>query len=441
MNVERLVAGLDIGSAKTTAIIAEVVGDLPRNPSIRILGVGQARTTGLRRGVVSDIEETTRSIQKAMTDAERMAGAQIAEVYSGIAGEHVQAMTSKGIVAINGDEITKADVDRANAVARAQAIPQDRELLHAIPQEYTVDKNHGIRDPIGMIGTRLETEMYLVTIGSSPAMNLRKAVEKAGYKVRELVLEPLASALSVLTEDEKELGVALVEMGAGTTDIAVFHEAKIRHLGTVNFGGNNVTNDIVHGLGVTQADAERLKERYGCAYEPMVDPSEVIQLPSTVAQGDRQIPRELLAHIIHQRMDEIFDLVQRDIAAAGYAGKLSAGIVLTGGAAAMQGAVELASDVFGTGVRVGVPSENIGGLTDSVEAPRFATVTGLAHYAAHRFALGACWCRRKTSRVECAGSRSSRAAREDVAAGFLLACHSSRCEELRVGWSDATVHL
>src|SRR5215211_4509844 len=389
MNVERLVAGLDIGSAKTTAIIAEVVGDLPRNPSIRILGVGQARTTGLRRGVVSDIEETTRSIQKAMTDAERMAGAQITEVYSGIAGEHVQAMTSKGIVAINGDEITKPDVDRANAVARAQAIPQDRELLHAIPQEYTVDKNHGIRDPIGMIGMRLETEMYLVTIGSSPAMNLRKAVEKAGYRVKELVLEPLASALSVLTEDEKELGVALVEMGAGTTDLAIFHEGKIRFLGTISFGGNNVTSDIVHGLGVTQADAERLKEKYGCAYEPLVDPSEIIQLPSTVAQGDRQIPRELLAHIIHQRMDEIFDLVQREVATAGYAGKLAAGLVITGGAAAMQGAAELASDVFGTGVRVGVPSENIGGLTDSVEAPRFATVTGLAQYAAHRFALGA----------------------------------------------------
>ena len=389
MNVERLVAGLDIGSAKTTAVIAEVVGDLPRNPSIRILGVGQARTTGLRRGVVSDIEETTRSIRKAMTDAERMAGAHVTDVFAGIAGEHVQAMTSEGVVAINGDEITKSDVDRANAVARAQAIPQDRELLHAIPQEYTVDRNRGIRDPIGMIGTRLETEMYLVTIGSSPAMNLRKAVEKAGYRVRELVLEPLASALSVLTDDEKELGVALVEMGAGTTDIAVFHEAKIRHLGTINFGGNNVTNDIVHGLGVTQADAERLKERYGCAYEPLVDPSEVLQLPSTGAQGDRHIPRELLAHIIHQRMDEIFDLVQRDITTAGYAGKLSAGMVVTGGAAAMQGVAELASDVFGTGVRVGLPSENIGGLVDSVEAPRFATVTGLAQYAAHRFALGA----------------------------------------------------
>src|SRR5687768_2295713 len=388
MNVERLIAGLDIGSAKTTALIAEVVGDLPRNPSIRILGVGQARTTGLRRGVVSDIEETTRSIQKAMTDAERMAGAQIADVYAGIAGEHVQAMTSKGIVAISGHEITKADIDRANAVARAQAIPQDRELLHAIPQEYTVDRNHGIRDPIGMIGTRLETEMYLVTIGSSPAMNLRKAVQRAGYKVRELVLEPLASALSVLTEDEKELGVALVEMGAGTTDIAVFHEAKIRHLGTINYGGNNVTSDIVHGLGVTQADAERLKERYGCAYEPLVDPAEVIQLPSTAAQGERQIPRELLAHIIHQRTDEIFDLAQREVGASGYGGRLSAGIVLTGGAATVQGIVELATDVFGSGVRVGSPAENIGGLTDSVEAPRFATVVGLAQYGAHRLALG-----------------------------------------------------
>jgi len=317
-----------------------------------------------------------------------MAGAEVQEVFAGIAGEHVQAMTSKGIVAVSQDEIDKSDVNRANEVARAQAIPQDRELLHAIPQEYSVDKDHGIRDPIGMSGTRLETEMYLVTIGSSPAINLRKSVDRAGYKVRELVLEPLASALATLTEDEKELGVALVEMGAGTTDLAVFHEGKIRHLGTVAFGGNNVTNDIVHGLGVTQADAERLKERFGCAYEPLVDPSDVIQLPSTVAQGDRQIPRELLAHIIHQRMDEIFGIVQRDISSAGFAGKLSAGVVLTGGAAAMQGAAELASDVFGTGVRVGVPSEHLSGLVDSVEAPRFATVVGLAQYGANRVALG-----------------------------------------------------
>lgn len=388
MTSDRLVAGLDIGSAKTTAIIADVVGGGNGATTIRVLGVGQARTTGMRRGMVSDIEETTRSIRKALQDAERMAGAQISEVYCGIAGEHVQAMTSKGIVAVSNDEIARSDVDRANEVARAQAIPPDRELLHAIPQEYSVDRDTGIRDPVGMSGTRLETEMYLVTIGSSPAVNLRKSVERAGYRTRELVLEPLASALAVLTEDEKELGVALVEMGAGTTDLALFHEGKIRHLGTLAFGGNNVTSDIVHGLGVTQADAERLKERHGCAYEALVDPSEVIQLPSTVAQGDRQIPRELLAHIIHQRMDEIFDLVQRDVAAAGFAGKLNAGVVLTGGAAAMQGSAELASDVFGTGVRVGTPSEQIGGLRESVDAPQFATVVGLAQYGAHRMTVG-----------------------------------------------------
>jgi cell division protein FtsA len=384
---DRLVAGLDIGSAKTTAVIADVIGDLPRNPRIKILGVGQARTTGLRRGVVADIEETTRSIRKSLEDAERMAGAHVSEVYAGIAGAHVQAMTSTGVVAVNGEEITRADVERANDVARAQAIPTDRELLHAIPQEYTVDKNRGIRDPVGMIGTRLETEMYLVTIGGSPAVNLRKAVERAGYRVRELVLEPLASALSVLTEDEKELGVALVELGAATTDLAIFHEGKIRHLASVNFGGNSVTNDIVLGLKVTPDDADRLKERYGCAYEGLADPDLMIPLPSTAAQGDRVIDHASLTHIIHQRMDEMFELVQREITEAGYARRLSAGVVLTGGGAGMRGMRDLATDVFGIGVRVGSPADNTAGLSDSVEAPRFATVVGLAQYGAHRLAL------------------------------------------------------
>jgi cell division protein FtsA len=388
MNLDRLVAGLDIGSAKTTAVIAEVVGDLPKHPTVNVLGVGQARTTGLRRGVVADIDESTRCIKKAMEDAERMSGAQVQTVYAGIAGEHVQAMTSKGIASVTGADISKADVDRANAVARAQPIPQDRELIHAIPQEYTVDRNGGVRDPVGMIGTRLETEMYLVTIGSSPAMNLRKAVEKSGYRVGELVLEPLASALSVLTEDEKELGVCLVEMGAGTTDIAVFHEGKIRHLGTVNYGGNNVTSDIVHGLGVTQVDAERLKDAYGCAFEPMADHSAMIKLPSTVAQGDRHIPRELLAHIIHQRTGEIFELVMRDVDNAGFLKRLAAGVVITGGAAAQPGTAELASHVFGTGARVGEPGQFLGGLADSVQAPRYSTVVGLVQYGAHRMALG-----------------------------------------------------
>jgi len=389
MNVERLVAGLDIGSAKTTAIIAEVVGELPRHPGIKVLGIGQARTTGLRRGVVADIEEATGSIRKALTDAERMSGARVDHLYTGIAGEHMETMISKGIVVVSADEITRADVERVNAVARTQDVPQDRELLHAIPQEYTVDRQEGIREPVGMVGTRLETEMYLVTIGSAPATNLRRAVERAGYKVQELVLEPLASALGVLTEDEKELGVALIEMGAGTTDVAVFHEGKIRHLGTTTFGGSNVTNDIVHGLGLTQADADRLKERYGCAYEPMVDRSDMITLPSTMAQSERHISRDLLAHIIHQRMDEIFDLVLRDVQSSGYLNKLAAGVVLTGGAAALPGMSELAADIFGSGVRTGVPKENLAGLNDAVEAPRFATAVGLTLYAANRYAIGA----------------------------------------------------
>ncbi|MBI2407178.1 MAG: cell division protein FtsA [Gemmatimonadetes bacterium] len=389
MNLDRLVAGLDIGSAKTTAIIAEVVGDLPKHPTVNILGVGQARTTGMRRGVVADIEETMRCINKALADAEQMAGAKVESVFCGIAGEHVQAVTSTGIASVTGAEITRSDVERANAVARAQAIPQDRELIHAIPQEYTVDKNLGIRDPVGMIGTRLETEMYLVTIGSSPAMNLRKSVERAGYKVQELVLEPLAAALSVLTEDEKELGVALVEVGAGTTDLAVFHEGKIRHLGTIGYGGNNVSSDIVHGLGVTQTDAERLKEAYGCAYEPMVQHGEVIRLPSTVAQGDRQIPRELLAHIIHQRTSEIYELAVRDIEEAGFLKRLAAGVVVTGGVGAMPGMAELASEVFGIGARIGLPGEFLGGLADSVQAPRYSTAVGLVQYGAGRVAQGA----------------------------------------------------
>jgi cell division protein FtsA len=386
MSSDRLVAALDIGSATTTALIAEVTGELPRRPMLKVLGVGTARTAGFRRGVVSDIEETTRSIAQALSEAERMAGHRVETLYVGIAGEHVQTMTSQGIVAVNGDEITRADVDRANEVARAQSIPRDRELLHSIPQEYTVDKNVGVRDPVGMVGMRLETEMYLVTVGSSPANNIRKAVEKAGYKTKDLVLAPLASALATLTEDEKELGVVLIEMGSGTTDLAVFLEGKIRHVGTLNIGGQNVTADIIHGLGVSPADADRLKEEFGCAYEPMIQPGQFITLPSTVTQGDRQIPYELLAHIIQQRTDEIFDLVQRDLERAGFAKQLAAGVVVTGGASVTAGIAELASDLFGQTVRIGTPTE-IEGLIEAVGSPRYSCVVGLAQFAAGRVAI------------------------------------------------------
>lgn len=386
MSSDRLVAALDIGSSSTTALIAEVTGELPRRPMLRILGVGTARTSGFKRGVVSDIEETTRSISQALGDAERMAGQRVESIYVGIAGEHVQTMTSQGIVAVNGDEITRSDVDRANEVARAQSIPRERELLHAIPQEYTVDKNLGVRDPVGMVGTRLETEMYLVTVGSSPANNIRKAVEKAGYRTKDLVLAPLASALAALSEDEKELGVALIEMGSGTTDVAVFLEGKIRHVSTINLGGQNVTADIVHGLGVSPVDADRLKEEFGCAYEPMIQPGQFITLPSTVTQGDRQIPYELLAHIIQQRTDEILDHVQRDLERAGFAKQLSAGVVVTGGASVTAGIAELASDLFGQTVRIGQPT-GLDGLVEAVSSPRFSCVVGLAQFAAGRMAI------------------------------------------------------
>ena len=390
MTTDPIVAALDIGTAHTTAIVAAVHGDLPRAPMLKVLGIGRTRTMGLRRGVVSDIEEATRSIRKAVEEASKHAGVAPEALYVGIAGEHVRAMCSTGVVAISGDEINRADVERVNEVARALAIPQDRELLHAIPQEYRVDKADGIRDPIGMIGTRLETEMYLVTIGSSPAMNLRKSIERAGYKVKELVLEPLASALAVLSEEEKELGVALIELGAGSTDLALFHEGKIRHLGTIPYGGNAVTSDIVQGLGVTQNDAEQLKE----AYEPLMTVDQLIAVPATATHGERHLSRELMTHIIHQRMDEIFDKVQREIQTAGFTGKLNAGIVLSGGGASLEGITDLAADVFGLGVRVGMPGDKLGGLVETVADPRFATVAGLALYGAHRVALGGVVARR-----------------------------------------------
>jgi cell division protein FtsA len=318
MAERQLVAGLDIGSTKTCAVIAEVTGDLPRAPLAKILGVGLAKNSGVRRGVVRDIEETTRSVVQALRDAQRMAGVKVTDVTCGIAGEHVSARNSSGVVAVSGEEIAETDRRRVTEVARAVSLGRDHELLHDIPQEYMVDQQKGIADPIGMTGMRLEVEMVLVTVQSTAAQNLRKAVQRAGYRVADLVLEPLAAALAVLTEDERELGVALVEVGGGSTGVAIFHEGKIRHLASIKFAGMHVTNDLVQGLSVTQADAERIKERYGVAYEPLVDPNEMVDLPSTPGQGARQAPRQLIAHVIHQRVDEVFQLVSRELERAGY---------------------------------------------------------------------------------------------------------------------------
>lgn len=379
MTAHRLVAALDLGSSKTMALVAERTGDA-RKPGVKILGVGHARTTGVKRGVVVDIEETTRSIKQAMHDAERMAGLEIPNVYCGIAGDHVQTRITTGLASVASEEITRADIQRVDEVAKAVNLGDEYELLHYIPQEYKVDNQGGISDPVGMTGLRLEVEMCLVAVQNKAAQNLRKSVERAGYKVTEMVLEPLAASLATLTTDEKEIGCALVDLGSGSTSVAVFHEGKLRHLSSIPFAGVSVTNDIVQGLGVTQADAERLKEKSGAAYTPLIDPDEVIQLPGTPGQGPRQVKRELLVHIIHQRMDEILGIVLDHVDQAGYAGRLAAGAILTGGGAQLPGIIELTREVFAMPVREGVPVQNITGLVDYVETPRFAVPVGLALY-------------------------------------------------------------
>lgn len=380
-----LIAALDIGTTKTCAVICELTGDLKRRPELKVLGVGQARTSGMRREVVTHIEETTESVKKAIKEAELMAGATVDRVYVGIAGDHIQAFSSAGVVAVSGEEVSPQDVKRVHEVARAVALPPARELLHAIPQEYMVDHQGGIKDPVGMAGTRLEAEIYLVTSASASTTNIRKAVSRAGYRIQELVLEPLASARSVLTEDEKEVGVAVVELGGGTTDLAVYYEGKIRHVAILPFGGLTVTNDLVKGLSIPFAEAQKAKEQFGAAFAQMVDPQETVELPGPSPGQRRHVARELIAHIVEQRLDEMFGLVQEEFDRAEVLDKLGAGIVLTGGATAIQGIVELAQQVFAAPVRAGIPGDGLTGLADSVALPRFATLVGLALYGADRF--------------------------------------------------------
>ena len=380
-----LIAALDIGTTKTCAVIGELSPDLQRRPGLKVLGVGQARTSGMRREVVTHIEETTESVKKAIKEAELMAGVTVDRVYTGIAGDHIQAFSSTGVVAVGGEEVVAHDVNRVHEVARAVALPPDRELIHAIPQEYKVDHQRGIKDPLGMAGTRLEAEVYLVTSASAATTNIRKAVSRAGYRIQELVLEPLASSRAVLTEDEKEVGVAMVEIGGGTTDLAVFYEGKIRHVAILPFGGLTVTNDLVKGLSIPFAEAQKAKEQYGAAFAQMVDPQETVELPGPGPGQRRHVARELVAHIVEQRLDEMFGLVQEELEGADLLDKLGAGIVLTGGTTALQGTVELAQQVFAAPVRAGTPGEGLTGLADSLALPRFATVAGLALYGVDRF--------------------------------------------------------
>jgi len=386
--VQRLVAGLDLGSSHITGVIGEVVGDA-RAPGVKILGVGIERSTGVRRGVVRDIEETTRAIAKAMKDAQLMAGVEVGTVYCGIAGEHVAGRSSHGVVSVTGAEIRTGDVARVNDVASNISFGPGHELLHAIPQDYIVDQQGGITDPIGMTGSRLEAEVYLVTVLSTALQNIRKCVEKAGYHVGEFVLEPLAASLAVLSPDERDLGCALVELGGGSTSVSIFHEGKIRHFGSLMFAGSHVTNDIVHGLQVTQQDAERIKHRFGAAYEPIVGNDESFDLPGTPGQGLRVASRRVLAHIIHMRLQEVLELALGEVSRAGYHQHLPAGVILTGGGSQLPGIVELAREVFALPVRLGAPGQGLAGLVDSVESPRMAVPAGLVLYGAKQVALGA----------------------------------------------------
>ncbi|MGH7457879.1 MAG: cell division protein FtsA [Longimicrobiaceae bacterium] len=386
---ESLIAGLDIGSTKTAVVIVEVSARDPKRPETRVLGVGQAKTTGIRREIVTDIEATTQSVRKAVKEAELMAGVAVNRLYTGVAGEHIHARASSGVVAVGGEEIQPRDVDRVHEVARAVVVPVDREVLHAIPQEYLVDSQGGIRDPVGMAGTRLEAEVFIVTGSSTAAQNIRKSVSRAGYKVEALVLEPIASALATLSEDEKELGVALVELGGGSTDIALFHEHKIRHLATLPWSGSTVTNDIVKGLSLPYAEASRVKERYGSAYSAAVDTHETLEVSGPAAGQTRHVGREILAHIIEQRMDEILNLASDQIERSGHGDRLGGGVVLTGGGASLAGITELAERIFSAPVRCGFPGEGLGGLADSVRRPKFATAAGLALYGAGQLLSGA----------------------------------------------------
>jgi cell division protein FtsA len=380
----RIYAGLDIGTTKITAIVAEPEED---GEGIRIVGVGTAPSDGLKRGVVVNLEKTTRSIQYAVQEAERMSGRTIRGVYAGIAGEHIRGINSRGVIAVSRKdaEIRPHDLERVIEAAKAVAIPADREILHVLPQEFIVDDQDGIRDPVGMSGVRLEAEVHIITGAASACRNVIRAAERAGLLVEELVLEPLASANAVLTQDERDLGVALFDIGGGTTDVAIFYEGSVRHTAVIGLGGANVTNDLAIGLRTPVERAEQLKLQSGCALTSMVRPEEVVQVPSVGGRSDREVSRHMLAMMIEPRIEEIFELGKKEIRKNHIADLLGAGVVLTGGASSLEGMPELAEQVFDLPVRRGIPM-GITGLTEAVCDPRFATGVGLA---IHAHAMGA----------------------------------------------------
>jgi cell division protein FtsA len=373
-----IVVGLDIGTTKIGAIIAEMDGD--EGP--KVVGVGTSPSEGLRRGVVINLEKTVQSISRAVDEAELMAGMEVHSVLAGIAGDHIRSINSRGVIAVSGTnrEIGKNDISRVVDAAKAVAIPMDREIIHVLPQEYIVDDQSGIKDPVGMAGVRLEAEVHIVTGAVTSAQNLYKSIQKSGLNVQDLVLEPLASSYAVLSPEEKELGVALLDIGGGTTDIAVFYEGSIRHTAVIGLGGNNVTSDIAIGLRTSLAQAEKIKVEQGSALVSLTEDDQFIVVPGIGGRQERQVPRSLLASIIQPRMEELLGLALREIRRTDYADLLATGVVLTGGASQLPGVTELAEQIFDMPVKLGVPA-GFGGLVDLAQSPKHATGIGLILYA------------------------------------------------------------
>ncbi|RDH87907.1 MAG: cell division protein FtsA [endosymbiont of Escarpia spicata] len=369
---KNLIIGLDIGTSKVVAIVGEVkVGD-----EIEIIGIGSHPSRGLKKGVVVNIESTVQSIQRAVEEAELMAGCEIHSVFAGIAGSHISSLNSHGIVAIRDKEVTQSDVERVIDAARAVAIPADQKILHILPQEFIIDEQEGIRDPIGMSGVRLESRVHMVTGAVSAAQNIIKCVRRCGLEVDDLILEQLASSYSVLSEDEKELGVCLVDIGGGTTDIAVFTGGAIRHTAVIPIAGDQVTNDIAVALRTPTQHAEEIKIKYACALTQLATNDETIEVPSIGDRPPRRLSRQTLAEVVEPRYEELMTLIQAELRRSGFEDVIAGGVVLTGGSSKMEGVIELAEEVFHMPVRLGVP-QYVTGLADVVRNPIYSTGVGL----------------------------------------------------------------
>jgi len=371
-DAKNLIVGLDVGTSKIVVIVAEVTPEKQLN----IIGLGTHPSRGLKKGVVVNIEATMASIQRVLEEAELMADCAIKDVYIGIAGSHIRSLNSSGMVAIKEKEVTQADIDRVIETAKAIAIPNDQQMLHIVPQEFVVDGQEDVREPLGMSGVRLEVKVHIVTGAVSAVENITKCVRRCGLEVRDVVLQPLASALAVLNDDEKDLGVCLMDVGGGTTDLAVFTGGAIRHTAVIPIAGDQVTNDIAMTLRTPTKEAEELKLRHGCALRQLANPDDVIEVPGVGDRGPRKLSRQMLAEVIEPRIEELYTLAQAELRRSGFEELLSSGIVLTGGSALLAGMVELGEEVFHLPVRVGVPAY-VGGLADVVRSPRYATAVGL----------------------------------------------------------------